>query len=168
MWCLKIWGYVVHNRGTGAWHDVNTYRHWWTLQWRYNERNGISNHRRLECLLNRLSRCTLRKCLVNISKTDDVPRKNTVKTVPWGYTEKFTSPLKSVIKFGAHSMMLRKLYRYNTMCISNELKHIRKPGLKREHTAIWWKYWCPWWLKPFFQHAPFNNQAYYGKCALLS
>ena len=26
----------------------------YTLQWRHNERNGISNHRRLDCLLNRL------------------------------------------------------------------------------------------------------------------
>ena len=25
-----------------------------TLQWRHNERNGVSNHQRLECLLNRL------------------------------------------------------------------------------------------------------------------
>ena len=27
-----------------------------TLQWRHNERNGVSNHRRLDCLLNRLFR----------------------------------------------------------------------------------------------------------------
>ena len=27
-----------------------------TLQWRQKERDGISNHRRLDCLLNRLSR----------------------------------------------------------------------------------------------------------------
>ena len=29
---------------------------WTTLQWRYNERDGISNHRHLDCLLNRLFR----------------------------------------------------------------------------------------------------------------
>ena len=27
-----------------------------TLQWRHNERNGVPNHRRLDCLLNRLFR----------------------------------------------------------------------------------------------------------------
>ena len=27
-----------------------------SLQWRHNERNGVSNHRRLDCLLNRLLR----------------------------------------------------------------------------------------------------------------
>ena len=33
----------------------------WPLQWRHNERHGISNHRRLECLLNRLFRCRSKK-----------------------------------------------------------------------------------------------------------
>ena len=28
-----------------------------TLQWRYNERDGASDHRRLDCLLNRLFKC---------------------------------------------------------------------------------------------------------------
>ena len=31
------------------------------LQWRHNEHNGVSNHRRLECLLNRLSDADQRK-----------------------------------------------------------------------------------------------------------
>ena len=29
---------------------------WYTLQWRHNKRDGVSNHRRLDCLLNRLFR----------------------------------------------------------------------------------------------------------------
>ena len=32
-----------------------------SLLWRHNERNGVSNHRRLDCLLNRLFRCMSRK-----------------------------------------------------------------------------------------------------------
>ena len=32
-----------------------------TLQWRHNERDGISNHRRLDCLLNRLFRSRSKK-----------------------------------------------------------------------------------------------------------
>ena len=32
-----------------------------TLQWRNNERDGVSNHRRLDCLLNRLFRCRSKK-----------------------------------------------------------------------------------------------------------
>ena len=30
--------------------------HWHALQWRHNERDGVSNHQRLGCLLNRLVR----------------------------------------------------------------------------------------------------------------
>ena len=33
----------------------NTYIHEFTLQWRNNRRGGVSNHLRLDCLLNRLS-----------------------------------------------------------------------------------------------------------------
>ena len=32
-----------------------------TLQWRHNEGDGVSNHRRLDCLLNRLFRCRSKK-----------------------------------------------------------------------------------------------------------
>ena len=32
-----------------------------TLQWRHNERNDISNHQRLDCLLSRLFRCRSKK-----------------------------------------------------------------------------------------------------------
>ena len=32
-----------------------------TLQWRNNERDGVSNHQRLDCLLNRLFRCKSKK-----------------------------------------------------------------------------------------------------------
>ena len=32
-----------------------------TLQWRHNERDGVSNHQRLNCLLNRLFQCRLQK-----------------------------------------------------------------------------------------------------------
>ena len=31
------------------------------LQWRHNERDGVSNHQRLDCLLNRLFRCRSKK-----------------------------------------------------------------------------------------------------------
>ena len=33
----------------------------WTLQWRHNERNGVSNHRRIDCLLKRLFRWRSKK-----------------------------------------------------------------------------------------------------------
>ena len=44
---------------------------WWRhqLHWRHDERNGVSNHRRLECLLNRLSRCRSKKTS-NLRVTD--------------------------------------------------------------------------------------------------
>ena len=32
-----------------------------TLQWRHDRRDGVSNHRRLDCLLNRLFRCRSKK-----------------------------------------------------------------------------------------------------------
>ena len=34
-----------------------------TLQWRHNGRDGVSNHRRLDCLLNRLFGCKSKKTL---------------------------------------------------------------------------------------------------------
>ena len=37
---------------------------WWfldSLQWRHNERDGVSNHQRLDCLLKRLFRCRSKK-----------------------------------------------------------------------------------------------------------
>ena len=69
MWLLFLW-----KRGKSAWifldssyeglsisfvveeyqlhvHKIDVPR---TLQWRHNERNGVSNHRRLDCLSNRL------------------------------------------------------------------------------------------------------------------
>ena len=35
---------------------VNAVGSWYSLQWRHNERDGVSNHRRLDCLPNRLFR----------------------------------------------------------------------------------------------------------------
>ena len=32
-----------------------------TLEWRHNERDGVSYHRRLDCLLNRLFKCRSKK-----------------------------------------------------------------------------------------------------------
>ena len=74
----QIWGHFFHNaRNTPIW-PVSPIKNWtrWTpkdptaaritgslfgttLQWRHNERDGVSNHRRLDCLLiihNRLFR----------------------------------------------------------------------------------------------------------------
>ena len=34
---------------------------WKSLQWRHDERDGVSNQRRLDCLLNRLFRCRSKK-----------------------------------------------------------------------------------------------------------
>ena len=53
-----------------------------SLQWRHNERHRISNHRRQDCLLNRLFRCRSKKtsklrvtglCEGNSPVTDDLP-----------------------------------------------------------------------------------------------
>ena len=38
-----------------------SYKHTFSLQWRHNECNGVSNHRRLDCLLNRLFRRRTKK-----------------------------------------------------------------------------------------------------------
>ena len=39
---------------TGSWNPFS-------LLWRHNERDGLSNHRRLDCLINRLFRCRSKK-----------------------------------------------------------------------------------------------------------
>ena len=46
---MQQWKYTY----TGC--HTNTFRN--ALQWRHNDRDGLSNHRRLDCLLNRLCRC---------------------------------------------------------------------------------------------------------------
>ena len=65
---------------------------WWgncmvSLQWCHNERDGISNHRRLDCLLNRLFRCRSKKtskprvtdlCEGNSPVTSEFPQKGPV------------------------------------------------------------------------------------------
>ena len=74
----QLWGHSFHNAQNPPIWPVSPLKNWtrvtcWTpkdpaaariigslfgttLQWRHNERNGISNHRRLDCLLNRLFR----------------------------------------------------------------------------------------------------------------
>ena len=66
------------SNGLGPWHKTSIKMLEWkknarksittlysipTLQWHHNECNGISNHRHLECLLNRLFSCRLNKTL---------------------------------------------------------------------------------------------------------
>ena len=69
--------------------------HWcWTLQWRHNERHGVSNHRRLNCLLDRLFRRRSKKrsklrvtglCDGNPPVTGGFPsqRASNMKMSPW-------------------------------------------------------------------------------------
>ena len=62
-WCLFIFRQLLGVLGF----DVIWL--WWiftpsaikSLQWRYNERDGVSNHRHLDCLLIRLFRCKSKK-----------------------------------------------------------------------------------------------------------
>ena len=55
-WCLYISPWLE------SWMDpVMPYRMLSTLQWRHNERDGVSNHRRIDCLPNRLFRSRSQK-----------------------------------------------------------------------------------------------------------
>ena len=52
--CVDISWYVLHFRIS---HEICTrlcFVLLWLYQWRHNKRDGVSNHRRLDCLLNRL------------------------------------------------------------------------------------------------------------------
>ena len=53
IWCILF----ALCRTVFRWDLVTVY----SLQWRHNERDGVSNHRRLDYLLNRLFRCTSKK-----------------------------------------------------------------------------------------------------------
>ena len=60
----RVWKHVYHMTYLISYLTIKSFNHneyqwqWWTvLQWRHNERNGVSNHRRLDCLLN----CLLRR-----------------------------------------------------------------------------------------------------------
>ena len=73
-----------------VWYDVgktDRYQTATTLQWRHNERDGVSNHRRYDSLLNRLFRHRSKKtpklritglCEGNSPVTDDFPHKGLV------------------------------------------------------------------------------------------
>ena len=72
--------YMYHRAGF-------TWINQFTLQWRHNEHNGVSNHQRLDCLLNRLFRRRLKKtlklrvtglCEGNSPVTDEFPHKGRV------------------------------------------------------------------------------------------
>ena len=68
----------------------------YTWQWCHNERDGVSNHRRLDCLLNRLLRCRSNKisklrvtglCEENFPMTGEFPAQrasNTENVCIWG------------------------------------------------------------------------------------
>ena len=48
----------------------------WTLQWRHNERDGVSNHQHLDCLLNRLFSCrsnkTSKLCVTGLCEGESI------------------------------------------------------------------------------------------------
>ena len=52
--CVRLWWNITtrHYRGlfTNMWYMMLS--NGWALQWRHNERDGVSNHRGLDCLLN--------------------------------------------------------------------------------------------------------------------
>ena len=51
------------NQCLGKWKTISHESHGLVMssEWRHNERHGVSNHRRLDCLLNRLFRCRSKK-----------------------------------------------------------------------------------------------------------
>ena len=98
------------------------------LQWRHNERDGVSNHRRLHCLLNPLLRHISKKTskLRVIGLCDGEPRatcgflsqrvrKNKQNSIWWRYhwLEKYQHGIGYV--FTAHSAMQMQLPRDNRM-----------------------------------------------------
>ena len=75
---LKFIGNVTHDFSTASTHFASD----WALQWRHNERDVVSNHRRLDCLLNRLFRRRSKKtqkllvtglCTGNLQMTGGFP-----------------------------------------------------------------------------------------------
>ena len=94
-----------------------------TLQWRYNERTGVWNHRRLDCLLNRLIRHRSKKssklrvtglCEGNPPITGDFPRKGSVT---------------------------RKMFPFDDIImqrVSIDLGHLNQYDSRRPDTAAWW------------------------------
>ena len=55
------WEYKIYYKSVGwciCWFAKSKFK---PLQWRHNERNGVSNHLHLGCLLNRLFRCRSKK-----------------------------------------------------------------------------------------------------------
>ena len=66
LWVGSLYGQrMMSTLGVPVWYNVNPRNDGWyqrhSLQWRHNERDGISNHRRLDCLLNHLIGADQRK-----------------------------------------------------------------------------------------------------------
>ena len=59
IWCIYLIVWVLFIKSSNYWHE--TKYPLGTLQWRHNGRHGASNHRRLDCVLNRLFRCRSKK-----------------------------------------------------------------------------------------------------------
>ena len=73
-----------------------------TLQWRHNERDGVSNHRRLDCLLNRLFRCWSKKtsklhvtclCEGGSPVTDEFPAQRASKAEMFPFDDVIMRPM---------------------------------------------------------------------------
>ena len=80
-----------------------------TLQWRHNEHDGVSNHRRLDCLLNRLFRCRSKKtsklsitglCEGNLPVTGGFPSQrasNINVSISWCHLDEWVTCRKNIV-----------------------------------------------------------------------
>ena len=53
--------FCVITRRWDGWNSSNAYLQKLTLQWRHNERDGVSNHQSHDCLLNRLFKVQIKE-----------------------------------------------------------------------------------------------------------
>ena len=102
------------------------YQAWWSLQWRHNEHNGISNHQPDACLLNHLFRCSSKEtsklritglCAGNSPVTVEFPAQRASNTenvsIGWRHHDDFNVPVYPCIQMSTQN---------NTTLIMNKKK----------------------------------------------
>ena len=158
---------------TGAWssndrqrlHNMEGY-HDSTLQWRHNERGGVSNHRRLHCLLNRLFR-RISKKTSKLRATGICEGNPPVVSPHKGPVTRRMFPFDGVMKPincgrvawhfpGISAKIFPYRHACNTRCLWSRFEY--SPVIKEFHYDVlcnrykkvfsnWWQ-WCvlnPWW-----------------------
>ena len=107
-----------------------------TLSWRHNEHDGLSNHQRLDCLLNHLCRCRSKKtcklCFTGLQWLVDSPHKGPVMWKMFPFKNVIMKQLDGLVQERCNS--IAKALEFS--CINPERKWERERERERERVCV--------------------------------